>query len=88
MEKPNLIPPEQALHPDLEGRQAAFLRSVQVVDLVCDTATEFIRDFLEKEACPEAQALLAQPEILGIRAVEAALRHWLKGGRPSWQQLH
>lgn len=90
MEKPKRASSEQDDHPDpeLKMREVAFVRSVQVVDLVCDTATEFIREFMEKENCPEARALLAQPEILGLRAVEAALRHWLNGGRRHEQSVH
>jgi hypothetical protein len=87
MEKVSFTESDQVVEPELETREDAFIRSLRVVDLVCDTATEFIREFMDKEDCPEARALMAQPEILGFRAVEAALRHWLNGGRRHEQSV-
>lgn len=88
MEKRVLTAAEENNCSELGMKENAVLRSIQIVDLVCDTATEFIVEFVDNQECPEAQALLSQPEILGFRAVEAALRHWLNGGRRQEQPVH
>lgn len=88
MEKSSPSATEENTSIDLGHKENAVLRSMRVVDLVCDTATEFIMEFIENQNCPESEALLARPEVLGFRALEAAMHYWVNGGRRPEQQVH
>ena len=64
-----------------EEKENAITHSVNVIDLLSSTAIDIIINFVENQRCPEAKALLTQPEVLAVKAMEAALRHLIQGGR-------
>ena len=70
-----------------EEKAMAIKRCLNVVEYLYETASNIVVVFIETQPSEKAKALVDKPEELAIKAMQAAMRQIIRGGRQPGEQL-